>query len=106
MKKIIVVCLLMGLMGFPVSVMAGACGNFGYAELQDMDQVDFLKAYCEVRKTAPVYINVYMFAPRRDKYLYKDDADSCLDIMGMMERVYMKRFKVESLDALRAECKK
>lgn len=106
MKKIIVVCLLVGLLGFPVIVMAGACGNFDYAELQDMDQATFLQEYCKVRETAPVYINVYMFAPRRDKMIYKDDADSCSDVMGKMERVYMKRFKPESLDALRGECKK
>ena len=107
MKKIIVALLLAVVMGcIPGSVYAGACGNFGYAELQDMDQGEFLKAYCEVRETAPVYINVYMFSPRRDKYLYKDDADSCSDIMGMMERVYMKRFKIESVNVIRAECKK
>lgn len=106
MKRMIAICLLLAVMGCAVSAMAGACGNFGYAELQDMDQVSFLKEYCKVWDTAPTYIKVYMYAPRRDKSLYKDDADSCSDILGLMERVYMKRFGVDSKESMRAECKK
>ncbi|MHB8091858.1 MAG: hypothetical protein ACYDH8_09735 [Syntrophales bacterium] len=104
MKKIIVACLLIFLM--PLTAYAGKCGNFSYAELQDMDQEEFLKAYCEVLDIAPTYINVYFYAPRRDKDLYREDANSCSDIMGLMERVYMKRFKPESLNAVKSECKR
>jgi len=103
MKKLLVICLLLAVI--PFTVYAGPCGDFEYAELMDMDQTTLLKEYCEAKKTGKVYIEVYMYAPNRDKFRYKSDADSCMDIIGKMERIYMKRFNVENQAAMKDVCK-
>lgn len=105
MKRLAVVVFALMLLMFSGMAYAGACGDFEYAELMDMDQATLLREYCEVRKTGKVYIDVYMFAPGREKGRYKSDADSCMDMMGKMERIYMKRFKIDTIEALRAGCK-
>jgi Trm5-related predicted tRNA methylase len=100
MKKIIVVCLVMGLMGMlPFTVYAGACGDFEYAELMDMDRAMLLKEYCKesayVKKNLEVFILGGMVK----------DVESCLNIVGKMQRVYMKRFNIETPAAMNLECK-
>jgi hypothetical protein len=103
MKKIIVYCLLLVLV--PLTVHAGACGNFSYEELKDMEQTELLETYCKVRKDAPVYIDVHFYAPRRDKFIYQADAESCRDMLGLLARVCMKRFDLKNIDDLVKLCK-
>lgn len=100
MKKIIVVCLLLALL--PFAAHAGPCGDFEYAELQDMDQGVLLKEYCRVRKTTQIYGGIFN-ATYSNKA--QNDFSSCAELGMKMERVYMKRFKIENRETLIAECK-
>ncbi len=47
MKRLIVLLVLL----FPAFVFAGACGNYEYAELQDMDKETLINEYCKAFMT-------------------------------------------------------
>jgi len=101
MKKIISIIFLIALL-FPFFAYAGPCGDYEYAELQNMDQESFLKEYCKVRKTGKLYAELSMFGGKRqDKAAF----DSCHEVMTKMERIYLKKFKIENREEMVSQCK-
>jgi hypothetical protein len=102
MKRIIGIIFLIALL-FPVSGhTAGPCGDYEYAELQDMNQQLFIKEYCNARKTGKLYAELSMSSRSRQ---VQSDFDSCHELLKKMERIYMKRFKIGTWQEMAAECK-
>jgi len=87
----------------PVFAYAGPCGDYEYAELQDMDQESFLKEYCQVRKTGQLYAKLSMLGGKRKD---KANFESCYQLLMKMERIYLRRFKIDNVEILRGKCNK
>lgn len=102
MKKIITIIFSVALL-FPVSAYSAApCGDFEYAELQDMDQESFIKEYCAARESGRLSAYAAMSSRSRQA---KADVDSCLSLIKKMERVYMKRFAATTEEEVKGLCK-
>lgn len=86
----------------PVFAYAGPCGDYEYAELQDMDQKLFLEEYCKVRSTWALHGMLVVTASNRQT---NSDFDSCNQTIKKMERIYLKRFKIDNLKELENQCK-
>ncbi len=103
MKKLITILFIcLSILAHAIA-MAGPCGNYEYAELQDMDQPTFIKEYCKVMSDGRVYAGVVMGRRTRQS---QADFDSCYELMKKMERIYMKKFKVEDEKEMKKLCEK
>jgi hypothetical protein len=101
MKKIAAILVLSSvLIMFSVFSYADSCGDYEYAELKDMDQETLLKTYCEKLKET----RIVMMASVYNK-AHEGKFKSCAAVTDKIERVYLKRFKVENRDKLMAMCK-
>lgn len=75
------------------------CGEYEYNELMGIDQKEFVTTYCNVLKTARIYAT--LFSSDRG---YKNAFDACYNTTMKMERIYMKRFKIENRELLMGKC--
>lgn len=98
MKKLIVLSVILLSSSY---VYAGACGDYDYAELKDMDQPALTKEYCKVLSKGRIYAGVAMGRGTRQA---KSDFDSCYELLEKMERIYMKNFKIEDVKKLKDLC--
>lgn len=101
MKGAVVLFLLLALL-FPGLVHAGPCGDYEYAELQDMERAVFLKEYCKVAETTKTYGKLSLYGGKRKDNL---DFNSCYELMMKMERIYLKRFNIDNRKILVDQCK-
>ncbi len=99
MKRLIVLAVILLSSSY---VYAGACGDYDYAELKDMDQPTLTKEYCKVLSKGRIYAGVAMGRGTRQS---KSDFDSCYELLEKMERIYMKNFKIENAETIKDFCK-
>ena len=99
MKKIVAVCLLLGLMGCAGIAFAACGGDYDYAELKDMSQKELLKTYCENFDSTHTVMMASLYNKK-----YERETQSCMAVTDKIERVYMKKFKVENRDVLIKMC--
>ena len=102
MKRHIIAFLLILLMALVCSLESwggGPCGDYEYAELQDMNQQTLEKELCNI--TIISYQVLMQSLMERRSTL---TSQSCINLQAKMERVYMKKFNMteqEMKDRLR-----
>ena len=96
MKKLFVVLFVVMFSG----VSHAACGgDYDYAELKDMSQQELLKTYCENFESTHTIVMASLYNRQ-----YEREAKMCMAVSDKIERVYLKRFKIDNRDTLIKMC--
>ena len=98
--KTLIICLFLLV---PMHVFAGACGDYEYAELQDMDQQTLEQEYC---KAVRIYIG-FMKTRNFLSPIVQKDCNSCDEMISRMQRIYAKKMglsKEETILKLKEVC--